>query len=67
MTHKGDRKKTTAPPVAAPGYGLGFLGALIYLVQQAEGFWEVVLAVLIAMVWPVFLVYHLFKLTGLDI
>jgi len=43
-------------------YGLGFLGAAIYYIQQATGFWEGVVGVLKAIVWPAFVVY---KLLGL--
>lgn len=37
-------------------YGLGFLGALIYNLVNATGFWNGVLGVLKAIVWPVFVV-----------
>lgn len=40
-------------------YGLGFLGAVIYYIQAASGFWMGVLGVLKAIVWPAFLVYEL--------
>jgi hypothetical protein len=43
-------------------YGLGFLGAVIYYIQTATGFWAGVLGVLKAIVWPVFVVH---KLLGL--
>ena len=43
-------------------YGLGFLGAAVYYIQQATGFWEGVVGVLRAIVWPAFVVY---KLLGL--
>lgn len=46
-------------------YGLGLIGALIYFVQHANGFWEVILAVLKAVVWPAFLVYELMRSVGL--
>ncbi len=42
-------------------YGLGLIGALIYFIQEADGFWVGVLGVLKALVWPVFIVYHLLK------
>ena len=42
-------------------YGLGFIGALVYYIQVAHGFWGVVLGILKALVWPAFLVYHLAK------
>jgi hypothetical protein len=37
-------------------YFLGFLGALIYFLQTSTGFWNSVLAILKALVWPVFVV-----------
>lgn len=40
-------------------YGLGFVGALIYFISQASGFWIGVLGVLKAIVWPAILVYYL--------
>jgi hypothetical protein len=43
-------------------YGLGLIGALVYYIQQADGFWEVVLAILKALVWPAFVVYDLLRL-----
>ncbi|HDZ42060.1 MAG TPA: hypothetical protein ENH59_10350 [Bacteroidetes bacterium] len=41
-------------------YGLGFIGAAIYFISVATGFWMGVLGFLKALVWPVFLVYHAF-------
>jgi len=40
-------------------YFLGFIGAAIYYLQQSTGFWSGVIAILKALVWPVFLVYKL--------
>lgn len=40
-------------------YGIAFIGALVYFIQEAHGFWMGVLGVLKAMVWPAMLVYHL--------
>lgn len=42
-------------------YGLGLIGALVFYIQQADGFWQGVLGVLKAIVWPAFLVYELLK------
>lgn len=42
-------------------YGLAFIGALVYFLQQATGFWNGVLGIMKAMVWPALLVYHLLK------
>ena len=65
----------TPTPAPAPGrrmnqgsagggnavYGLGLIGALVYFVQQADGFAGFVLAVLKALVWPAVLVYEAFR------
>lgn len=44
-----------------PFYGLGMLGAAVFFVQQAEGFWEVVVALLKAIIWPAYFVWEVFK------
>jgi len=46
------------------GYGLGFIGAAIYYISAATGFWAGVLGFLKAIVWPVFLVYEVLKFVG---
>lgn len=42
-------------------YGLGFIGAVIYYVSAATGFWSGVVGFLKAIVWPAFLVYDALK------
>lgn len=42
-------------------YGIGLIGALVYYIQQADGFWQGVLGVFKSLVWPAFLVYDLLK------
>ena len=42
-------------------YGLGFIGAAVYYISTATGFWVGVLGVLKAIVWPAFLVFELLK------
>lgn len=46
-------------------YGLGFIGALVYFIQTATGFWAGVLGVLKAVVWPAFLIYKALGMAGL--
>lgn len=46
-------------------YGLGFIGAAIYFISTATGFWVGVLGFLKAIVWPAFLVYGLFRYLGM--
>ncbi len=42
-------------------YGMGFVGAVIYFLQHAVGLWPIILAILKALVWPVFIVYRLLQ------
>jgi hypothetical protein len=42
-------------------YGLGLIGAAIYYISTATGFWIGVLGLLKALVWPAFLVYEVLK------
>lgn len=50
--------------------GMGFImfvawfGALVYFINQASGFWEVILAFLKACVWPAILLYHVLSVVG---
>jgi len=45
-------------------YFLGLIGAAVYYIQTTTGFWNTVLALLKALVWPAFLVYELLKFLG---
>ena len=42
-------------------YGLGLIGAAVYFISHAAGFWLGVLGFLKALVWPAILVYELLK------
>ena len=42
-------------------YGLGLIGAAIYYLSTATGFWMGVLGFLKALIWPAFLVYQWLK------
>lgn len=46
-------------------YGLGLIGAAIYFISHATGFWMGVLGFLKALVWPAFLVYEAMKSLGM--
>ena len=46
-------------------YGLGFIGAAVYYISTATGFWMGVLGFLKAIVWPVFLVFWAMKSMGM--
>lgn len=42
-------------------YGLGLIGAAVYFISQATTFWQGVLGILKALVWPAFLIYQAFE------
>lgn len=42
-------------------YALGLIGALVYYIQAADGFWMVLLAIFKALVWPAFVTYDLLR------
>lgn len=42
-------------------YGLGLIGAAIYFIGHAAGFWAGVLGFLKAIIWPVFMVLKAFE------
>jgi hypothetical protein len=44
-------------PACGGVYFIGFIGAVIYYIQQSTTFWQGVIGVLKALVWPAFLVY----------
>ena len=46
-------------------YCVGFIGAAIYYISTATGFWMGVLGVLKALVWPALLVFELLKFLGM--
>jgi hypothetical protein len=45
-------------------YAMGFVGALVYYIQQADGFWSGVWGVVQAIFWQGFLVYNLLTLVA---
>lgn len=61
----GDRKATRVKQANSnmPNNGiygiLAFIGAAVYYIQQADGFGEIVVALLKAIIWPALLVYEL--------
>ncbi len=46
-------------------YGLAFIGALVYYLKAATGFWMGIWGICKAVVWPAFLIYELMKYLGM--
>jgi hypothetical protein len=42
-------------------YGLGFVGSVVYFLQQATTAWEGVIGLLKSLVWPAILIYKLLE------
>jgi hypothetical protein len=42
-------------------YGLGIFGAWVWFFQQADTFWEFLLAFFQGIFWPAFMVYEVFQ------
>ncbi len=61
MARKYSTARTTGHAAGGGIYGLGFIGAAVYYLQTASGFWVGVLGLLKALVWPAFLIYELLK------
>lgn len=63
MNDQPTKKVTVINRYKGPGggaYFLGFVGALIYYLQQAATFGEGAIGLIKALFWPAFLIYHLF-------
>jgi hypothetical protein len=41
---------------------MGFLGAAVHLVGNVDGFWNIILALLKALVWPALLINKVFEM-----
>ena len=42
-------------------YGFGVIGSLLYFLQAADSFWEGLLGILQAFVWPAYIAYKLLE------
>ncbi|MFA7243682.1 MAG: hypothetical protein WC080_00055 [Patescibacteria group bacterium] len=59
---KVSKGKGSANGIFGGAYGLAFIGAAVYFIQQADTFWWGVLGFLKAIVWPALLIYKVFTL-----
>ena len=70
MKKKKIKEVRCCSPIGSKGgcggcaYGLGVIGAAVYYIGAASGFWVGVLGVLKALVWPAMLVFELLKFVG---
>lgn len=58
-------KKYSGNRIGNSGIGgfmfLAFIGAAIYFVSKADGFWESILGILKALVWPAFVLFKVLE------
>lgn len=45
---------------------MSYIGAVVYFFHQTPDFWGFVLALIKAIVWPAFLIYHAFQALGVS-
>lgn len=62
---KGDKYNMNSHASGGAVYGLGLIGALVYFISTAGGFWMGVLGVLKAIVWPAILIFELMSYLNL--
>ena len=66
MNH--DKKSVKVIEKAGPSgfiFFLAYIGAAIYFIDKSSGgFWEVILGLLQAVVWPVYVMYHVLQTLG---
>ena len=65
MKKENSRRDIGSCGAAGAVYGLGVVGAAVYYISHAAGFWMGVIGFLKAIVWPAFLVYGLLKFLGM--
>lgn len=61
------KKKEKCEPMNCKGgctYFLVAIGAAVYYISNSTGFWNGVLGVLKALIWPAFLMFELLKYLG---
>jgi hypothetical protein len=66
--HMAKKKRSCSMPSCGSGgavYGLGFIGAAVYYLYNATGFWIGVWGLIKALVWPAFMVYEIMKYLGM--
>lgn len=64
MKKKNSKHDIRSCGPAGAVYGLGIVGAAVYYIPHATGFWMGVIGFLKAIVWPAFLVYGLLSFLG---
>lgn len=59
------KKMQCGPSGSGAVYGLGFIGAAVFYLQQATTVWEGIMGILKAIVWPALLIHKVLGLLGM--
>jgi hypothetical protein len=59
------KKMQGGPSGSGAVYGMGFIGAAVYYLQQATTVWEGIMGLLKAIVWPALLIHKVLGLLGM--
>jgi hypothetical protein len=63
--HDGKKVKVINKAGSTGFMFLAYIGAAIYFIQRTDGgFWEVILGLLQAAIWPVFVIYNVLRVLG---
>jgi hypothetical protein len=57
-------KEVSGNVPAGAVYALGLIGAAVYYISIATGFWDGLLGIIKALVWPAIMVFEAFKTLG---
>jgi hypothetical protein len=57
-SNDSDKSKRSGGGATTPAYGMGVIGALVYLVPEADSILEVLWGIVLAVFWPAVLVYY---------
>lgn len=60
--HQGRKKTMHNNGIVGGVYGMAFIGAAVYYIQQAATFWTGVLGIIKAIIWPGMLMYKVLEL-----
>lgn len=56
-----NNKMTSGGASGGGAYFMGMIGSAVFWVQQSDGFWPIIGALLKALVWPAFVIYDLLQ------
>ena len=62
---ENNKKHCNCGSMSSGAYGIAFIGAAVYFIQNADSFWMGALGILKALVWPALLIHKIFSYFGM--